>query len=173
MLLSLSHIANSYYRKGHLTFNNGDTELSFYVTIFNDTISEPDEKFTVVLSNATGGSVIGPDGNLEVNILSSGNPYGRIEFAMASAYVVVEERTRDWVLHLEVLREQGNYGEVIVAWNSSGNASANGRHGDRDVYPSSGEIVFLEGETRKTINLTIIADNIPEVNKVFQVRYVP
>ena len=126
--------------------------------------------FAVVLSNATGGSVIGPDGSLEVNILSSGNPYGRIEFAMASTYELVEERMRDWVLRLEVLRKQGNYGEVIVAWNSSGNASASGRNGDYDVYPFSGEIVFMQGETRKTINLTIIADNIPEVNEVFQVR---
>ena len=54
---------------------------------------------------------MGPDGNLEVNILSSGNPYGRIEFAMASIYELVEERMRDWVLRLEVLRKQGNYGE--------------------------------------------------------------
>ena len=89
---------------------------------------------------------------------------------MASTYELVEERMRDWVLRLEVLRKQGNYGEVIVAWNSSGNASANGRNGDYDVYPFSGEIVFMQGETRKTINLTIIADNIPEANEVFQVR---
>jgi G-protein coupled receptor 98 len=114
--------------------------------------------------------VIGPDDNLEVNILSNGNPYGRIEFAVASAYIVVEERSRDWALHLEVLREQGNYGEVIVAWNSTGNVSESGSHGDDDVYPASGEIVFMEGETRKTINLTIFADDVPEVNEVFQVR---
>ena len=161
---------NSFTRKGQLIFNNGDTELSFYVTVFNDSISEPDETFTVALSNATGGSVIGPNGNLEVNILSNGNPYGRIEFALASGYLVVKERSRDWVLHLQVLREQGNYGEVIVGWNSTGNTSANGRHGDNDVYPASGVIVFMEGEARKTINLTIVADDVPEVNEVFRVR---
>ena len=167
--LQNSSYTYSHVSQGRLTFNNEDTKLSFYVTIFNDTVSEPDETFAVVLSNATGGSTIGPNGNLEVNILSNGNPYGRIEFAVASAYVLVEERARDWVLRLEVLRKQGNYGQVIVAWNCSGNTSVHGGHGD-DVYPTSGEIVFMEGETRKTINLTIIADSIPEVNEVFQVK---
>ena len=124
----------------------------------------------VALSNATGGSVIGPNGNLEVNILSNGNPYGRIQFAVASGYVIVKERSRDWVLHLDVLREQGSYGEVIVMWNSTGNISDSGRHGDIDIYPASGEIVFMAGETRKTINLTIVADDVPEVNEVFKVR---
>lgn len=159
-----------FYRKGQLIFNQDDTELSFYVTIFNDSISEPDETFTVALSNATGGSVIGQNGNLEVNILSNGNPYGRIEFAMASGYIVVEERSLDWLLSIEVLREQGNYGEVIVAWNSSGNTSQTGSHAGDDVFPFSGEVVFMAGETRKTINLTIAADDIPEVNEVFHVR---
>ena len=157
-----------FYREGELIFDNGDTELSFFVTIFNDSISEPDETFMVALSNATGGSVIGQNGNLEVNILSNGNPYGRIQFALGTAYVVVEERPRDWVLRLDVLREQGNYGEVIVMWNSTGNIS--GRPGDNDVYPTSGEIVFMAGESKKTINLTILADDLPEVNEVFQVR---
>ena len=153
-----------------MIFDNGDIELSFYVTIFNDSISEPDETFIVALSNATGGSVIGPNGNLRVKILSNGNPYGRIQFAKASGHVVVEERSRDWMLYLDVLREQGNYGEVVVTWNSTGNISD--RHGDNDVYPASGEVVFMAGETRKTINLTIVADDVPEVNEVFQVRLV-
>ena len=56
-----------------------------------------------------------------------------------------------------------------MAWNSTGNAT--GSHGDSDVFPTSGEVVFLEGETRKTINLTIVADDIPEVNEVLFVRY--
>ena len=157
-------------RKGQLIFNNGDTELSIYVTIINDSISEPDETFMVALSNATSGSVIGPNGNLEVNILSNGNPYGRIEFGMGSWYKVVEERSRDWVLYLEVLREQGNYGEVIVAWNSTGNTSYSGFHDDSDVYPFYGEVVFMEGDTKKTINLTIVADDVPEINEVLEVR---
>lgn len=168
----LSFHNSSFYRKGQLIFNNEDTELSFYVTIFNDSISEPDETFLVTLSNATGGAVIGPNGNLEVNILSNGNPYGRIEFAMKFRNIVVDEKLRDWVLYLEVLREQGSYGKVIVAWNKTDNVSGSGRHGDNDVYPASGEIVFLEGETKKTINLTIVADDIPEVNEVFEVRLV-
>ena len=157
-------------RRGQLIFENDDTELSFFVTIFNDSISEPDEMFEAYLSNATGGSVIGPDNDLEVNILSNGNPYGRIGFAQASMSVVAKEMARDSMVYLEVERQQGTYGEVSVAWNSTGNAT--GRHGDSDVFPTFGEIVFAEGETRKTLNLTIFADDIPEVNEVAIVRLV-
>ena len=44
---------------GTLTFNPGDTSKPISVTINGDTLVEPDETFTVNLSNATGGAAIG------------------------------------------------------------------------------------------------------------------
>ena len=151
-----------------MIFENDDTELSFFVTLFNDTISEPDETFLVSLNNPTGGAIVGPAKDLQVKILSNGNPYGRVEFDPGSVSVVAMEKARDYVIHLEVLRQQGIYGEVVVAWNTTGNGTS--RHGG--IIPTSGEIVFAEGESRSTINLTIHADDIPEVNEVVVVRFV-
>lgn len=165
---TLQQIRRPLFRNGELIFENGDTELSIFVTILKDSIAEPDESFLVSLSNATGGSIVGPDKDLVVNILSNGNPYGRVGFAFNSLSVTVDERVRKSTVYLEVLREQGMYGEVVVLWNSTGNAT--GSHGDSDVLPTSGKVVFLDGETRKTINLTILPDDIPEVNEVSLVR---
>jgi hypothetical protein len=44
---------------GTLTFDPGDTSKSISVTINGDTLVEPDETFSVNLSNATGGAAIG------------------------------------------------------------------------------------------------------------------
>lgn len=114
--------------------------------------------------------MIGPNANLEVNILANGNPYGRVEFSSTSGYIVVKEPARDRVVHLRVLRKYGTYGTIVVAWNCVSNTSYNNRNVNDNVHPLSGEILFMPGENMKTINLTIIADNIPEVNDVFVVR---
>lgn len=44
---------------GTLTFADGVTQQTFTVSIVADAFTEPDESFTITLSNATGGAVIG------------------------------------------------------------------------------------------------------------------
>lgn len=38
---------------------------------------------------------------------------------------------------------------------------------DKDLEPLTGSVVFLSGQSDASINFTVMADNIPEINETF------
>ena len=145
-------------------FEEGQSQLQFDVTILPDATPEQDEVFTVSLSQPSGGAVLGTDSTLTVTILSNDNANGRIGFADSALFVSKKELSSDQVVDLKVVREQGTFGRVVVAWNITGNVSS------ADVSPMSGNIVFQDGDSESKIPLTIHKDSVPELNEVAFVR---
>ncbi|MBW8878653.1 MAG: DUF1929 domain-containing protein [Acidobacteria bacterium] len=59
---------------GTLTFAAGETRKVLSVPILNDAVQEPDESFTVTLSNPTGGASLGSPQTATVTIVDDDNP---------------------------------------------------------------------------------------------------
>lgn len=156
----------SFNRKGQLTFENGQTDLELDFSILQDTTPEKDETFSIILSNASGKAVIGPNKQLTVTILANDNAHGRVGFSDASLKKVQPELQQDTLVSFEVVREVGQFGRVVVLWNATGNFSPG------EVTPVTGAVVFANGQKTQNITLTVHQDNIPELDEQVQIRYV-
>ncbi|KAM7391822.1 hypothetical protein PAMP_022479 [Pampus punctatissimus] len=90
---------------------------------------------------------------------------GEIGFTSNTTVVVYEpEDSNTNVVNLP-LRRDGTDGQAVVFW-SLHPIGAN--HGDvtaNDLEPLNGSVVFISGQSDASINLTVLADNIPEVNE--------
>lgn len=63
---------------------------------------------------------------------------------------------------VSILRNAGTIGTVVVQWQ----ATVNGNLAVGDIRPTSGEVRFAPGETMKTLQLEIFADDVPEITEV-------
>lgn len=63
------------------------------------------------------------------------------------------------------LRRDGTDGQAEVFWSLQPIGANRDDVTADDLQPLSGSVVFLSGQSDASINLTVIADNIPEVNE--------
>ena len=63
---------------------------------------------------------------------------------------------------LPIVRTAGTIGTVAVRWR----ATVNGQPAVGDLRPASGEVSFAPGETRKTLRVEVLADDVPEITEV-------
>ncbi len=136
---------------GVLTFAAGVASRTIVVPIVNDTINEGPETFTVALSNATGGAILGTPSVATVTITDN-DPAGVVQFSQ-HGYTVVEGRTAT----ITVTRT-GTAGPVAVNFaTSTGTATA-----PDDYTGTAGTLTFQAGETTKTFTVTTAADALTE-----------
>ncbi|MFO0900206.1 MAG: Calx-beta domain-containing protein [Pirellulales bacterium] len=147
---------------GQLVFAPGETTKTITVLISGDTENEPNEMFTVQLSNAVGaeisdatgqGTIINDDGagapTLSVDDISQdeGND-GTTEFTFTVTLSAPSEA------------------EVTVNYATGGGNATPGN----DYEAASGQLVFAPGETTKTITVLVTGDTNFERNETFQVQ---
>lgn len=63
------------------------------------------------------------------------------------------------------LRRDGTDGQAVVFWSLQPTGANRGDVTTNDLRPFNGSIVFLSKQSDAFINLTVMADNIPEVNE--------
>ncbi|XP_071965307.1 adhesion G-protein coupled receptor V1-like isoform X2 [Antedon mediterranea] len=153
-------------RSGQLTFEDGQTELTIAVVAIDDANPENDESFSVALSNPTGGAIIGSQSQVTVNILSNDDAHGLIAFSRDSLDKQVNELNLDNVVVLNVERQRGSAGLVVIEWQASGDNDIN------DISPLSGQIEFPDGVSTAVIVITIKADSTPELDETVFVSLV-
>ncbi|XP_073670715.1 adhesion G-protein coupled receptor V1 isoform X2 [Paramisgurnus dabryanus] len=180
-----SDFANS---KGTIHFLPGQRSEVLNLLVLNDDLPEVDEQFLVRLVSAesgdgkpgstpTSGASIDPDSAINnIIIKASDHPYGLLQFqtapvpvgmikpALAEAHITVQEEAG--VLSLLVARAQGLLGRVMVAYRASPFSAV----GSEDYEDTEGLLDFLPGERLKYINVTIIDNMVPELDKVFRVE---
>ena len=122
-----------------------------------------DESFSVRLFNPTGGSELSGENTIQVNILSNDNAYGRIAFVDSSLNVSINENSIDSPFRLQLVRQFGTFGQIILSWNAStlGNAIPN------DIYPPSGQVIFAAGSSTAYITMYVRSDALPELSEQF------
>uniref|UniRef100_A0A4W3JB69 Adhesion G-protein coupled receptor V1 n=1 Tax=Callorhinchus milii TaxID=7868 RepID=A0A4W3JB69_CALMI len=163
-LASVSNQSDFIPMFGELVFEPGDEEAVIAVNILDDDVPEETESFTVRLKNSKGGAEIGFNGQVMVHILPNDDAYGIIGFSQSSLSKQVEELDQDSMVTLSIERLRGTHSPVTVQWEASGSFS--------DIFPTSGVVVFGDGQALATISLMVLADNIPEATEVVTITLV-
>lgn len=145
---------------GVLDFADGVTTRTFTVPILNDAAFELDESFGIALSNPTGGSQLGSPATATVTIAAN-DAAGEFNFDPIT-YSLDESSPS---VTLTVTRTNGAEGAASVNWTTIDGTAIGGS----DFGAASGVLNFAEGETFKTITLSLTDDLIQEANEQFTV----
>ncbi len=147
---------------GTLTWADRDAAAkSFTVPITNDALFEPDETFTVTLSNVTGGATLGA-ATTTVTIVSEDAPQ-RGTIAMTANTASVNEAAG--TVTLAATRTGGTDGAVAVSYaTTAGTASA------ADFTATSGTLNWADGESgTRSFTVAITNDSTVEATEAFAV----
>ncbi|HEY8573291.1 Calx-beta domain-containing protein [Phenylobacterium sp.] len=157
---------------GTVYFAAGETTKTITIQVAGDTTVEPDESFTIALSNPRGGDTIsGTAGRATTTILNDDGaetpPVSNITWGTSSAGVTRQEGDAGVTTFSYVVNRAGDTsGTTTVDWlvrPSSANA-------DDFAGPLSGTITFGPGENSKTIDVQVRGDTTPENDEAFQVE---
>ena len=137
------------------TFSGSETTKTQTVTIINDTLDEPDETFSVALSNPSTNAALGTPATATVTIQDDDG---------APAFSIADQ-----------IKDEGNAGTSPMTFTvtlsaASGQAAAvnyvaanDSAIAPGDYSAASGTLNFASGETSKTFNITINGDTLREV----------
>ncbi|RIK82793.1 MAG: hypothetical protein DCC68_05345 [Planctomycetota bacterium] len=145
---------------GTLTFTPGTTTQTISVPIVGDTTFEPDETFTVTLSNPTNATL--SDATATGTITNDDN---NALLSIADQTLVEGNSGTTNMVFTVTLANPPATGNVTVQFaTTAGNASAG-----TDYTSTSGTLTFAQGTTTQTISVPIAGDTIPEPNETFTV----
>ncbi|MCU0305044.1 MAG: Ig-like domain-containing protein [Thermoanaerobaculales bacterium] len=136
---------------GTLNFADGVISASFDVPILDDATWEGDENFSIDLSNATGGAVIGSPTSTVVTILEDDPGPGMLQLS-AATYSAVEN---GGTLTFTVDRVGGSAGAATVDYATTDGTATDGP----DYTGSAGTLSWVAGDaTSQNVAITILDD---------------
>ncbi|KFP45759.1 G-protein coupled receptor 98, partial [Chlamydotis macqueenii] len=152
-----------------LFFADGERNKSVVVTIFDDDIPEGDEKFQLILTNPSLGLELGENTTATITILANDDGHGVLSFNNSDHFFLREQTAlhlMESVAVLNIIREppQGIFGTVTVQYLVS---EINSSEASVDLTPSQGYIVLEEGVRFKTLHISAILDEEPEMDEHF------
>ena len=150
------------FTSGTLSWADGETgSKQISLTILDDAIDEDDESIVVALSRATHGAVLGDIASISVSITDNDSA-GTLQFTQATAHVIENVGQ----VKLDVSRVDGSSGAVSVDYMVTGGTASVGE----DYQNASGTLNWENGDiTDKSIILTVVDNNLQEVNETIQV----
>jgi len=150
---------------GALTFAPGETVKEISVDIIGDTIEEPDESFSVVLSQSVNATLADEQGlgtiqNDDIAVVIDPP-------AVSITDVVVEEGDdtssfAEFTLDLSTSSDK----EISVEFETQDDSAVAGE----DYVAVRQSVVFAPGETSKTVSVEVIADTVVEATETFFVN---
>uniref|UniRef100_A0A3Q2DXJ8 Adhesion G-protein coupled receptor V1 n=1 Tax=Cyprinodon variegatus TaxID=28743 RepID=A0A3Q2DXJ8_CYPVA len=170
---------------GAVFFMPGQRSEVLNLLVYDDNLPELAESFQVALLSAesadgkpgstpTSGASIDPNNSVNtVTVTASDHPYGLLQFqisppeeglispALEPAHITVNEE--DGQIQLPVARAQGLLGKIMVGYRTTPLTASS-----PEDY--EGVLEFLPGDRLKFINVTIVDNPVPELEKVFRVE---
>jgi hypothetical protein len=147
---------------GALTFGNGETVKTIAIPIVNDDESEGDETVNLILSNPTGGAVLGDLSTSELVILASDRRPGTLQFS-APTFTGSEGSGKATIT---VTRVNGSDGEVTVRYATANRTARAGL----DFTADAGVLTFEDGQTSQTIDIEVVDDGTFEPAELFTLK---
>lgn len=145
---------------GTFSFAPGETSKTITVSLRSDTLDEPDETFDVELSGAINGTISKSRGTATITD-DDGAP--TISINDVSLPEGASGSTKTFVFEVTLSAATGR--TVTVGWaTSNGTAIA-----PSDYIAGSGTVTFAPGETKKTIGVSVLGNNVVEPNETFNV----
>src|SRR5262249_17950399 len=146
---------------GIVTFGAGDTTEVITLNVAGDTVVEPDEVFTVTLSDPSTAGVTIDTASAQGDIL---NDDASLSIAAADA-VKPEGNDGSTPFTFTVTRTGYDLSAVSAQW-TVGGAAVDGADFQGGVLPS-GIVSFASGETTHTITINVAADTLVEPDQAF------
>ncbi len=144
--------------EGTLTFDAGQTEASFVVPILDDALSEGNERLRLILTNATGGAVLGRITNAPLQIIDD-----EVVVQFARAYYTNSEAGPLAVL--TVVRSGALTETVSVDYMTDDETAFAGE----DYTEAAGTITFGPGVSSRTVSVPVLNDGLVEEDETFVV----
>ncbi|XP_075693474.1 adhesion G-protein coupled receptor V1 [Rhinoderma darwinii] len=170
---------------GFIFFPDGSLNTSFTVHLLDDQIPEEREEYQIVLHSVTTEGVSGPGAAIideqgyeaVLTVEASDEPHGLIRFAPFSRTVLTQEANK--TIQLFINREFGSLGDINITYTTSvtltpplnGTSMSTAEPG-LDYIATSGSLILLDGETTAAINVTILEDDLPELQEYILVTLV-
>lgn len=150
---------------GTLVFAPGETAKQVVVQVIGETVAEPDERFTVNLSNASGATIADAIGLGIITDDDSGGPAPNPSIAIANA-TVTEGNSGTVNAVFTVTLSAPSSSTVTVSYATApGSAVA-----PADYTSTSGTLTFNPGETSQQIVVLVQGDTVGEANETFSVN---
>ncbi|XP_026199339.1 adhesion G-protein coupled receptor V1 [Anabas testudineus] len=173
---------------GAVLFMPGQRSEVLNLLVLNDNLPELAESFQVTLVSAesgdgklgstpTSGASIDPNNSVNtIMVTANDHPYGLLQFqptppgeglilpALEPAHITVLEEAGQ--IQLPVARAQGLSGEISVEYRTTPFTASS----PKDYEDSKGMLYFLQEERLKFINVTIVDNLVPELDKIFKVE---
>ena len=143
---------------GTMTFEPGEWIKYLIVPLVNDTVREPTQEFRVVLSNASGGGVLGTPSMTTVTITDTDNV---VQFGSAN-YETPEDAA---FVEVSLIRGESESVATVDFTTANGTAAAG-----LDYDGMANTIQFAAGERLKLVNIPILHDGLKEGNETFSLR---
>ncbi|KAM4746526.1 adhesion G-protein coupled receptor V1 isoform 2-T2 [Anableps anableps] len=168
---------------GKIFFNEGQLNGTVVLQLMDDATPENQDQYRVSLSNlqtfgvaVTGHAALDVQGSIAVlTVDTSDQPYGLLTIAPSSLRVSTEER--DQIINIYINREFGTSGAVNITYEVIRGSLQNlseveGALADpgQDFVSGTGFVILQEGQTSVPIPVTIMEDDIPELQEFFLVN---
>lgn len=144
---------------GTLTFADGETTKTITVSIANDAEAEPTETFSIILSDPTNGAVLGTIKTAELRIADD-EPSA---FAFSAPTFDASEAAG--TATIEVVRLGVSNGSASVDYATTDGTARAGS----DYVAGASTLTFADGESSKSITVSLIDDKLGEGVKTFRV----
>jgi len=142
---------------GSVVFQPGEQTKSVTVPVIGDPLLEGDESFTMVLEEAVNGRL----GRARSAVYLIANDEPPLVTIRPAAVLEANGRRTDAVFEITV---NGNAQNPVMVSYATQDGAATAR---QDYVPMQGMLVFLPGETRKTLAVKVIGDRLPEPDEDF------
>ncbi|XP_076586595.1 adhesion G-protein coupled receptor V1 isoform X2 [Chaetodon auriga] len=168
---------------GTLFFTEGELNDTIVLQLLDDATPEDKDEYKVYLSNiqtfgvvVTGHAALDVQGSEAVlTVDTSDEPYGLLTIAPSSLRVTTEERDR--TISIYVNREFGASGVVnityeVIKGSLQDLSQVEGALADpgKDFISGTGSVILQDGQTSVAIPVTILEDDIPELQEFFLVN---
>ena len=142
-------------------FAPGQHMANVTVQLVDDALPEVDESFEVQLLALSPGGRLGTPATATVTIAANDHPNGFIGVAPQSTAVRVSGEQQ--LVTLQLVRGPGLFGNATVHFAMQGDAAALAS----ELTPLEGTVHFAAGQASATLELLVLADNTPEIDKTF------
>lgn len=154
---------------GDVIFAPGETTRRITTQVVGDTTIEPEEQFTVQLSDATNATIEDPDGTVTIGNDDGGGGGGRggdpqLTGVRIGDISVPEGDVGTTPATFTIGLDKAGSASVSVRW---GTASATAD--EHDFVAGSGEVVFAPGELSKQVTVGVVGDRFIEAEETFTV----
>lgn len=145
---------------GNVTFLPGQTSQTISVPIIDDNVEEPDESFSLLLIQPGNATIADGQG---VGTILDNDPIPTL--SVSDARVVEGDLSAPNAIFTVTLSAPSKL-TVTVAYSTANSSATAGS----DYTATSGTLIFLPGETSKTISVPILDDAISEADQSFFLR---